>query len=233
MHVQYSSNERRFVYKGLHYRMMERHDRCACECLVKATDCRPEQIYLEDECRCVCSPDNRLQCLNQQQQQMQLDNVDNEVKPVQYSMLTKYKQKRFNVGSIIGSRLFVWNETECKCNCKYMPFGVASDQCFISNEKSLTSHSYHRSTDVAAAAASLLMPGNSIVSKQLLMNTKVVTLEHWNENETMNQMAGKIKNFQTPMPLMPLGNCCQQSNGQMLMPDGGVFNFNFSKNYCR
>lgn len=249
MHVQYSADERRFVYKGLQYRMMERHDRCGCECLVKAADCRPGQIYREDECRCVCSPDDRLQCLNQQKQQLEIvpdnnNDHDDKMKLVQYPILSLYKPVRSNAG-----RLFVWNETECKCHCKYMPLGVivASNQCFISRKKSLSSSLFSSSsssntattsvpstsTSSSSTTTSLLLLSSKKIGAPLLMNSKVVTLEQWNKNNKIDtKIVTETGNF-TEHWSMPSGDCCQQSNGQMMM---ARFDFNLSKNdyfYCR
>ena len=43
-----------FKYAGDEIVTLERHDKCACDCRVKAQDCNEAQVYLPHECRCMC-----------------------------------------------------------------------------------------------------------------------------------------------------------------------------------
>ncbi|CAG2172121.1 unnamed protein product [Oppiella nova] len=52
--VKYSTVERRLKFEGFKVFRIERHDMCSCDCIQKAVDCSPKQIYSESECRCLC-----------------------------------------------------------------------------------------------------------------------------------------------------------------------------------
>ncbi|KAI9561394.1 hypothetical protein GHT06_012351 [Daphnia sinensis] len=42
------------VYLNVKHVNIEKHNKCKCQCKVKASDCNPQQIYDKNNCRCVC-----------------------------------------------------------------------------------------------------------------------------------------------------------------------------------
>ncbi|XP_075587532.1 uncharacterized protein LOC124499022 [Dermatophagoides farinae] len=89
MHVQYSPTQRRFRFSGIQHIRVEYHQQCGCECIQQSKDCNHGQIYRPNECRCVCSLNDRLQCVRQ-------NNYRNQSMPT----------FRF------------WNEINCQCQCR-------------------------------------------------------------------------------------------------------------------
>ncbi|KAH9425502.1 Nucleolar complex protein 3 [Dermatophagoides pteronyssinus] len=64
IHIKYSNEQRKYRFNSIKNISIEYHQKCGCECIQKSNDCQYGQIYLENECRCVCSLNDRLKCLH-------------------------------------------------------------------------------------------------------------------------------------------------------------------------
>lgn len=63
--VKYSTEEKRLKFEGFKVFRIEKHDNCSCDCIQKASDCSPNQIYSQSECRCLCPNNNEVnECQN-------------------------------------------------------------------------------------------------------------------------------------------------------------------------
>ncbi|KAF7496724.1 hypothetical protein SSS_07532 [Sarcoptes scabiei] len=67
VHLRYSSIEKKFLWKESKTILAESHQKCACKCIQREEDCASNQIYLSEECRCVCKEEDRIRCINQNQ----------------------------------------------------------------------------------------------------------------------------------------------------------------------
>ena len=94
LHLRYSARERRFRLGGVARVEVERHGRCACQCITRPADCGPGQLYRAAECRCLCPPTAQAVCL-----------------------------KRQRAAGSLPARFVSWNAASCQCECK-PPGGV-------------------------------------------------------------------------------------------------------------
>lgn len=94
LHLRFSARDRRFQLGGVVRVQVEKHRRCACQCVTQPGDCRPGQLYRADECRCICPMAIKAACLKRQRA----------------------------VGSLLA-RFIIWKPERCECECK-APGGV-------------------------------------------------------------------------------------------------------------
>lgn len=93
IHIKYSNEQRKYRFNSIKNISIEYHQKCGCECIQKSNDCQYGQIYLENECRCVCSLNDRLKCLRKNQSN---NNSNKKILPTFHQ----------------------WNEINCQCQCR-------------------------------------------------------------------------------------------------------------------
>ncbi|XP_054163161.1 uncharacterized protein LOC128960995, partial [Oppia nitens] len=97
--VKYSSDERRLKFEGFKVFRIERHDRCVCDCIQKAFHCKPNQVYSDSECRCLCPNVSQIiDCQNSDYKQWDYNLCECKCKSIQ-----------------LCSTGFVFNNNICRC----------------------------------------------------------------------------------------------------------------------
>ncbi|XP_075680126.1 PDGF- and VEGF-related factor 1 [Dermatophagoides pteronyssinus] len=102
IHIKYSNEQRKYRFNSIKNISIEYHQKCGCECIQKSNDCQYGQIYLPNECRCVCSLNDRLKCLRKNQSN---NNSNKKILPTFHQ----------------------WNEINCQCQCR-LPLSTLTNQ---------------------------------------------------------------------------------------------------------
>ncbi|KAI1296628.1 hypothetical protein HDE_04995 [Halotydeus destructor] len=58
LRLRYAKFDQKFKFEGVKVFKMMKHESCQCQCIQQPEDCSQNQVYIPEECRCVC-PDKK------------------------------------------------------------------------------------------------------------------------------------------------------------------------------